>query len=419
MAERINRRAIAAGAIGNILEWYDFAIYGFLAPILAAQFFPSDNPVTSLIAAFGVFAAGYLMRPVGSLLLGHIGDRVGRRQALTLSIVLMAIPTGLITILPTHASAGIAAAIMLTILRLLQGISVGGEFTGSAVFLTEGAPKHRRGLVGSICVASATVGILLASAVAALLASLMSPEAFADWGWRLAFVPGPILGVVGFYLRRHIPDGGAPEKTTAPTRMPIVIALREHGGAMLRVATIAAAYGVVFYISFVYLTTYLTDIVKLPRAEALDINTAAMVLLAVLVPAFAILSDRVGRRPVMFVGFAGLFAFAYPLFILLHSGELVQELVGDFCLAILISAIGGPVAAQMVELFPRAIRYSGVSVAYSLTMGVFGGSAPLVATWLIAKTGSDFSPAFYMMGFSLLGVVTLLFTSESSDRDID
>lgn len=419
MAQKINHRALVAGGIGNILEWYDFAIYGFLAPVLAVLFFPSDDPVVSLIAAFGVFAAGYLMRPVGSLILGHVGDRMGRKPALTLSIALMAIPTGLMTVLPTHATAGVGAAIMLTVLRLLQGISVGGEFTGSAVFLTEGAPKMRRGLVGSTCMASATLGILLASAIAALLTSSMSTEAFSDWGWRLAFVPGPILGVVGFFLRRHIQETNAPSEASKHEPMPIVVAFREHGGAMLRVSAIAAAYGVVFYLSFVYLTTYLTDAVKLSRAEALDINTAAMVIMVILVPTFALLSDRVGRRPIMLAGFLGLVIFAYPLFILLHSGDLVQELVGDFSLAILISAIGGPVAAQMVELFPRNIRYTGVSVAYSLTMGVCGGTAPLVATWLIAESGNDFAPAFYMIGFAALGVLTLLFTPETNDRDLD
>ena len=331
----------------------------------------------------------------------------------------MAIPTGLMALLPTHASIGVAAAVLLTGLRLLQGISVGGEYTGSAVFLVERAPKLRRGLVGSACSSSAIVGILLASGVVALLATLMPADALSDWGWRLAFVPGPIIGVVGYFLRRHIVEVTVAEARKRAQSIPILEALRVDGRAMLLVGLLSAAYGVLFYIAAVFLTTYFTDIVKEPRTVALDMNTAAMVLLAVLFPLFAALSDRAGRKPVMLAGGIGLAVLAYPLFLLIHSDDTTLEIVGDFSIVILLSAFGGPIAGLMVEMFPRRVRYSAVSVAYSLPMGVFGGSTPLVATWLIAVTGNDFSPAFYTMGAAVLAVIVLLFIDETHHLDLD
>jgi MHS family proline/betaine transporter-like MFS transporter len=421
MTERIKPQALAAGAIGNVLEWYDFAIYGFLAPIMAAQFFPSDNKVTSLIAAFGVLAAGYFMRPVGGLLIGHIGDRMGRKPALTLSIAMMAVPTGLIAVLPDYAAIGIAAPLLLTLIRLVQGVSVGGEYTGSIVFLTEHAPRARRALVGSAGLISGNCGVLLASAVAALLSTALPADDLADWGWRLAFLPGPIIGVVGIVLRRHIHEvdrlPGPDERGAA--RTPIGEVLRDHRKAMIELFALSAAIGVAYYIAFVYLTTYLSDVVGSPRAEALDMNTAAIVFLILCMPGFAWLSDRIGRRPVMLAGSGGLALLSYPLFLLLHSGDARLELAGDFSFAFLIAAFGGPAAARMVELFPHRVRFTGVSVGYSLPMGVIGGSTPLVATWLIAETGNPFSPAFYLMAFALLGVVALLFTPETNRRDLD
>lgn len=420
MTQRIKPQVLAAGAVGNVLEWYDFAIYGFLAPIMAAQFFPTGDKVTSLIAAFGVLAAGYFMRPIGGLLIGHIGDRMGRKPALILSITMMAVPTGLIAILPDYAAIGIAAPLLLTLIRLVQGVSVGGEYTGSIVFLTEHAARNRRGLVGSAGLISGNCGVLLASAVAALLTSLIPPDDLADWGWRLAFVPGPIIGVLGIVMRRHIPD--ADHKSAAEAsdaRTPIGEVLRNHRKAMLELTALSSAIGVAYYIAFVYLTTYLTDVVKTPGAEALEMNTAAIVVLILCMPFFAWLSDRIGRRPVMLAGSGGLLVFAYPLFMLLHSGDASLELLGDFSIAILIAALGGPAAARMVELFPHRVRFTGVSVGYSLPMGVLGGSTPLVATWLIAETGNDFSPAFYLMVFAAIGAVSLLVTEETRQKDLD
>ena len=231
-------------------------------------------------------------------------------------------------------------------------------------------------------------------------------------------MPGPILGVIGFLLRRQIAkdDQASGLADRAGESPPIIAAVRDHAGGFIRIVGITASVGVVFYTAFVYLSTYLSEIVKVPRAEALDMNTVAMAVMAALMPVFAVISDRVGRRPVMIISGIALAVLAYPLFLLLHSGNTLLEQVGDFTLAILIGAYTGPFAAITVEQLPHRVRYSGVSVGFSIAMGVFGGTTPLVATWLILETGSDLSPAFYLMAFMVLGVVTLFLTPETAGR---
>src|SRR4051812_33435683 len=204
------RRLILAGTAGNIMEWYDFAVYGYFAQVIGRHFFPSHDPVTSLIASFGAFAAGFLMRPLGGVIFGHIGDKIGRKAALTLSVLAMAIPTFLIGVLPDHSQIGAAAAVLLVALRMIQGLSVGGEYTTSVVFLVEGAAPDRRGLAGSWTVFGAVAGILLGSAVGAATTTLLSPEALHSWGWRVPFIVGLFVGLAGLYIRRHIPDSPAP-----------------------------------------------------------------------------------------------------------------------------------------------------------------------------------------------------------------
>jgi len=420
MTKSLNPRVLAAGAVGNALEWYDFAIYAYFAPVIANQFFPSDDPLNSILATFGVLAAGYVMRPLGGILIGHVGDRAGRRVALTLSIALMAIPTSLIAILPNFMAIGIAAPIILTLLRLAQGLSVGGEYMGSVVFIAERAPRRRRGLAASICSTSGTVGILLASAVAAFLENTMTDQAFNAWGWRLPFAAGLLLGVVGFLLRRHIDEvGKVIGGTHEPLRLPILIVLRHHLRTVVQVFGIASMISCAFYMMFVYLTTYLTEVVGTARTVVLDINTGAMVVLVIVTPLFALLSDRVGRKPVMIGSALGILILSYPLFLMLHSGVPEWEIVGDVCFTVLIGATLGPMPAVMAELFPREVRYSAAAFSYNLPVAIFGGTAPLVATFLIAETGNDYSPAYYLMVLAAFGLVAMLTTPETNDLELD
>ena len=409
MTERPEKRTIAAGAVGNVLEWYDFGVYAFLATILAKDYFPTGDPRTALIATFGVFAGGYLMRPIGAVLLGHIGDRFSRRAALMVSVLGMTIATGAIAILPTYETIGIAAPILLTALRLLQGLSVGGETTGAVVLLVETAPRKRRALIGVIAMVSGILGMLLASAASALLANLISPEGFADGAWRWLYAPAPLLGVIGFLLRRRLANDPT-ASAERERRLPVIALLRHHGPALIRVAGLAGMLAIANYMVFIYGATYLTTIGDLPRAQALTLTTIGNVCLILFQLGWATLVDRIGPRPVMTIGAVGLLFVSFPLFSLFRTGDPAVVMAALVGFAVFVAAVGSGLAVVMCGLFPRGVRYTGVSLGYGLSFGILGGTTPLIATSLIDVTGNDLSPILYLMVAPIIGMAALLLT---------
>jgi MFS transporter, MHS family, proline/betaine transporter len=397
-------RLIAAGTAGNVLEWYDFSAYGYFAATIGRHFFPSEDATTSLIAAFGVFAAGFLMRPLGGVVFGHIGDRVGRKAALTISVVAMAVPTFLIGILPDDATLGPAAAVLLVILRMIQGLSVGGEYTTSIIFLVEGAGRKHRGFAGSWSGFGAVGGILLGSAVGALVTLTLSQDEVDRWGWRLPFLVGLPVGLAGLYVRRHIPEVRQPAGH-ARGRSPVWEALRSHWRTILRIGLLNVINGVGFYVAFVFLVTYMQTIGGLSEAAALEINTVNMLVLLGIVPLAGWLSDRVGRKPLLVAGIGGLLVLSWPLFWALHHPSSASwNFVGQLGFSVCIGLFGGVLPVTMVEATPRAVRCSAISVGYNLCVGVLGGLSPLVATWLIRRTHDDLSPAYYVMAAALISL---------------
>jgi len=263
-------RVIAAGVIGNVLEWYDFAIYGYFASAIGRQFFPNEDAVAQLLSTFGVFALGYLARPLGGVLVGHIGDQFGRRAALMFSVAAMAIPTFLIGLLPGYATWGLLAPVSLSLLRMVQGLSVGGEFTSSMVFLVERAPEGRRGLMGAVTQCGAGAGTLLGSAVGAVFAASMPTAALESWGWRIPFLLGLIIGIVGYFLRRHMLETVPVERRK---RAPIVETLHDHWRIVIGFAGLSVFSAVGFYVSFVYLVSWLQTADGIPPSRALEINS--------------------------------------------------------------------------------------------------------------------------------------------------
>lgn len=402
--DKKKRKIVAVGLLGNALEWYDFAIYGFFAPILAKSFFPSDDPTASLIAAYGAFAAGFLMRPVGAVLFGHIGDRLGRKHALLLSVMMMAIPSLLIGLMPTFDQIGIAAGVILVILRMLQGVAVGGEYTGSVVYLAENSPPERRGLFSSLALLGAIGGMLFGSFIGTIVSFLLTDAQLQSWGWRLPFLGGVGLAVFGLFLRRGMTE----EKSSAPVAFPLGHAIRYHWPQVLLVFGLNIGYAVVFYTAFVFMIGWLVSTMHETHALAMGINTIGLVLMCVLIPITAYISDRIGRRPVMLLGAVLLVILPYPLSWLMMHPQPVFALLGQLGFVVAIAIYVGPIPALLTELFPAHIRVTAVSVGYNLAFAVFGGTSPIVATWLISQSGSDIGFAWYLSAISVLSLISVL-----------
>ena len=420
--ETIPIRSLLAGFVGNVLEWYDFTVYGYFATVIGALFFPSEDKIASLIATFGVFAAGYLMRPLGGLLFGIMGDRVGRRKALSMSILLMAIPTTLLGCLPTHSQLGWVSAALLVFIRLLQGISVGGEFTGSISFLVERAPDRKRGFYGSWTTFGVMGGMLLGSGMGALVTSVLTPDQVHHFGWRLPFLLGFPVGIAGLYLRKDMARDDAIEKLKREGGLspsPLKELWREHRRAAIKLILFNWGFAVSVYLVFIYLTSYLHSFLKVPLHRALSANTIAMVFLMCIIPFMGRLSDRFGRKPMLLAALAGFALFSVPLFGLLFKCAFWAILLSLLLFALMESVLQGVAPAAMAEMFPARIRYTGLSISYNVAMALFGGTAPMAATWLIQIThGNHWMPALYLAASALLAALAVCSFKETAKEQL-
>lgn len=410
------RKAIAVGAIGNILEWYDFAIYGYFATSIGRVFFPKADPVAQVLMAFGIFAIGFLMRPLGGIVIGYIGDRVSRQAALTVSIIAMAIPTFLVGIMPGYETIGIAAPILLTLCRVIQGLSVGGEYPTSLIYMIETAPKNKRGFVGAMGSSSAIVGMLLGSGVGAALGAVLSPEHLDAWGWRIPFLFGLVIGLAGYLLRR-----GAPEHSSharAVTINPVVETFKNHRPLLVKLAGVSALLAVSFYLIFVYIVSWLELVDKIPPSKSLEINTLSMIVLIPITLLAGALSDRIGRKPVLFTAALAAFIFSIPLLYgMYHRSDLMIQL-SQIGFALVVGAFNGAMPALMVESAPAYIRTTVVALGYNLTMGILGGLTPLVASWLIHRTENEMMPAYMIVAVASVSLIAVMFVAETYKKEI-
>ncbi|WP_456383822.1 MFS transporter [Persephonella sp.] len=414
-------KTLFAGMIGNVLEWYDFVVYGFLAAIIGELFFPSDDPMVSLLKSFGVFAVGFVMRPVGAVLFGHIGDRYGRKKALTISIIMMAVSTTAIGLLPTYAQIGILAPTLLVILKLFQGLSVGGEYTTSVSFIVEHAPQDKRGLFGSVGILGAVVGILLGSASGALITKILPEDDLYSWGWRVLFFTGILLGLVGYYVRKNIdetPKFLELEYEEMIDKQPVLDVFKKAYREFIKTFSLSTFQAVGFYTIFVYIANHLSVFVKMPKSTALTINTISMLVLAVLIPFFGWLSDRVGRKPIILFSTGFTILAAYPLFKFISSGNVEDALIGQIVFAVVVAGFMAILPTTLVEIFPTEIRNSGYSIGYNLPFAIFGGTAPLISTYLIKITDNINSPAFYLIFAAAVAFVAGLTLRETAKEPL-
>lgn len=417
--ENSKRKSIFAGLYGNTLEWFDFLLYANFTPLFAQLFFPSKGYFVSLLLTFGVFSVGFFMRPLGGVLLGHYADHIGRRKTLILSMSIMTFSTACIALVPDFNSIGILSPLLFVFFRLIQGIAVGGELPGSTTFLIEHMADHRRGFAGSLVLSTAFLGIFLGSLTASLLSVLLTEETLRTWGWRLAYLIGAALGLIGIYLRLTSVEPAAFLQTKHATELPAKIVFRVHRRKLLFAILFTSILAMSNYLLIAYITSFLVKSEGFLLKDALVANFIALLVLTALIPLMGLLSDYVGRKPIFLSGALGIFIFIYPLFILFLSGNWWHILAGEIVLAIILAPLNATVPTILAEMFPTAVRASGVSIGYNIGQAVFGGTMPLISLTLVELTGNKYAPALYILFWVVVAIIAARNTQETYLNKLD
>lgn len=414
------KRYILAVLVGNGLEWYDFVIFGYFAPIFSKQFFPSDTVYASLINTYAVFAVGFLSRPFGAYVFGKIGDQHGRKQAMLLSMLLIAFSTFCMGLLPTYNSIGVWAPIALTCLRALQGISLGGEFTSSLSFIIEHTPDSRRGLVGAWIYSGGFLGSVLGASAGTITTLVFSEEQLYAWAWRIPFLFGLLIAFFGYYMRQKVEETPVfleLKKTHHIEPSPFKSMIHENWREILEVVGMLLPNTVWIYL-FVFIPTYLTEVMHWRFAESLISNLVPSALFLFLVPLAGHFSDLWGRRKVMFVGQASLILISPIAFPVFSQGIFINTMLMQILISFLFSLSFGPTAALLTEMFPSRLRNTGTAISYHIATGIFGGLTPLILTAAISLFGITFGPMLWVVTTGIIGLFTLTFIRETRSLEV-
>ncbi|MEV6700443.1 MFS transporter [Streptomyces sp. NPDC051453] len=414
-------RAVVASTVGTAIEWYDFFLYGTAAALVFPHlFFPGQSDYTGVLASFATQFVGFAARPVGAAIFGHFGDRVGRKSSLVITLLLMGVSTVLIGCLPTYGSIGLAAPILLVVLRVVQGIGVGGEWGGSVLLAMEWGSKKRRGLMASWPQMGVPLGLLASTGMVRWMTSATGAD-FESWGWRIPFLASAVLIAIGLYVRLRVvesPDFSAVKNTQGVVRMPGWDVLRHQWREVLKAAFVRLSEQAPFYLFITFVLSYGTEHLGLARSDLLDDTLVAAAVGLASIPLFGHLSDRIGRRLMYGIGIACVAAFAFPYFALLNTGS-----AGLVLLAIVLSLVFhdmqyGPQAALIAEGFGTHVRYSGAGLGYQLASVIAGGPAPLIAAAILEDTGSSTGISIYILGCCVLSFVALLLIPRRADSDV-
>ncbi|MQA06858.1 MAG: MFS transporter [Streptosporangiales bacterium] len=416
------RQVTVGASTGNVIEWFDYATYGYLATEIGAAFFPFESRALSLLSSFAVFGVAFFMRPVGGLIFGSLGDRLGRRGVLAAVIGLMSLATLAIGFIPGYQTIGLWAPALLVLARFLQGLSGGGEFGGAASYVAEHAPARRRGFYVSLIESSALAGFLLGIVVVLILRGLLPAEAMNDWGWRLPFLAAGPLGLVGLYIRLRLQESPEFQKLEAQhsvAKSPLRESLTRSWRSILVVFGLVIVHNASLYIILTYFNTYMTEQLGISAIGASVATLIVLVVTVVVIPIAGALSDRVGRKPLLLAAAIGFAVLSYPMLLLMNQGNYAVVVIADIVLALLLSCYLGAALPAYIEAFPTRMRYSGFSVAYNLSVAVFGGGAPFFATLLVTSTGNLLSPAFYVIGAALASLVAVVALKERSGSELE
>ncbi|MFF3750044.1 MFS transporter [Streptomyces sp. NPDC002018] len=430
--ERAVRRAVKAAALGNAMEWFDFGIYSYLAVTIGHVFFPSGNATVQLLSSFATFAVAFLVRPLGGMVFGPLGDRVGRKKVLALTMIMMAIGTFAIGLIPAYATIGFWAPVLLILFRLVQGFSTGGEYGGASTFIAEYAPDKRRGYYGSFLEFGTLSGYIGAAGLVTALHAGVGADSMEAWAWRVPFLVAGPLGLVGLYLRLRLDETPAFRKlesesarsagTAAPAETTVKGDLakifRLHWRTLILCVALVGAYNVTDYMLLSYMPTYLSDELGYSDTHGLLVLLGVMAFLLLIINWIGRLSDRFGRKPLLMTGMLGFLLLSLPAFLLISQGGIPAITAGMLMLGLSLVCLLGTMSAALPALFPTDVRYGSLSVGYNLSASLFGGTTPLVITALISVTGSNLTPAYYAMAAALVGIVAVALMKETAQRPL-
>ncbi|WP_366248186.1 MFS transporter [Terribacillus aidingensis] len=415
------KKSVFATGVGNAMEWFDFGLYSYLAVIISQNFFSAvQNDELKLVFTFATFAIAFLMRPLGGIIFGKIGDRSGRKVVLTTTIILMAFSTLLIGLLPTYDQIGIWAPILLLVARIIQGFSTGGEYAGAMVYIAESSPDNKRNILGSGLEIGTLTGYILASLVASILFIALSDEQMASWGWRIPFLLGLPLGLIGLYLRKSLEESPIYENELSNTEgqeqeeESFLSILKNHKKDIIVCFVAVAFFNVTNYMLLSYMPSYLDEIIGLSSTVGTVLITLVMIIMVPLTLLFGRLSDKIGNKTVFLIGLGGLTLLSAFAFYLVNLNGLVYVSIGILILGVLLATYEGSIPGSLPTLFYTDIRYRTLSVTFNVSVSIFGGTTPLVSTWLVHQTGNNLAPAWYLTIVSIIGFLVILFLFKST-----
>jgi len=415
MQKKPRTRQVVAAVIGNALEWYDFVVYGFLTVIISRLFFPAHEEYASLLLTMATFGVGFFMRPVGGIVLGFYADRHGRKAALQLIIGLMTLSMAMIACAPPYAAIGIAAPLLVLLARLLQGFATGGEFASATAFLVESAPAGRRGFYGSLQMVGQSLAALAGALAGTLITRTLAPEQLDSWGWRLPFVFGLLIGPVGLYIRRYLEETDAfiESRRAGAASNPLRALLAQNRRALGVTFGLVICGTISYYVVLVYMPTFAKTQLGMPLTEAFLAQVIGLVCLTLTIPLCGVLSDRLGRKPVLLFATVAYFLLLYPLFAWVQGSPGFGRLaIMQALLCTLVGVFFGPISTAIAEQFPTGVRSTGLAIAYNFAVMLFGGFAQFIVTWLIHETGTPLAPAYYVMFGAIVGFLASVFLVE-------
>ncbi|ENV35080.1 glycine betaine/L-proline transporter ProP [Acinetobacter gerneri] len=417
------RKAITAAALGNAIEWFDFGVYGYVAYVLGKVFFPDASPSVQMIAALATFSVPFIFRPLGGLFFGRLGDKYGRQKVLAITIIIMSLSTFGIGLIPSFETIGIWAPILLLIVKVAQGFSIGGEYAGAAIFVAEYSPDRKRGFMGSWLDFGSIAGFVLGAGTVSLITFLVGESSFADWGWRIPFFLALPLGIIGLYLRNALDETpvyqqhSEAQSTQKPKKFSFKEILKNNKRALLVCIGLVICTNVTYYMLLTYLPSYFSHNLGYSESHGVLIIIAVMIGMLFIQPVIGWLSDKYGRRPFIFIGSIALVLFSYPAFILLDSRVTYQIFLGLLVLALSLNMLVGVMAATLPALFPTEIRYSALAIAFNFSV-VIAGLTPTITAALVETTQNLMMPAYYLMVCGVFGVITAIFLKETANKPL-